>query len=188
MPTYSYECEKHGMFELILPLSKWDDRKPCPTKGCKRMGEQVVLPNDASRHFANPVVVHVSSDGSYRFPMSANAPVPKGFEKKELRTIREIESLERSVNKKLHSESRQHQENEERRFSQLRSDLRGDLRQRMQSMSERGRDFARLAMQLNDQRRSKSTEVDFHTEILHMDQSNRHEHRDAATEWKRREV
>ena len=128
MPVYVYECEKHGKFEMSLPLSKWDERKPCPEKGCKKMGEQLLIPNDSSRHFSDPVVVHVAEDGAIRFPGSANARVPKGFQKRELRTIREIESFEREVNCKLHAEARQHQENEERAASEIRSQLRGELR------------------------------------------------------------
>lgn len=188
MAVYVYECPKHGRFELTLPLSKWDDKKSCPKKGCGLTGEQILVPNDSSRHFTDPVVVHVAADGSYRFPGSSNARVPKGFEKRELRTIREIESFEREVNCKLHVESRQHQENEERFFSEMRAQLRSDLRQRMQGMSRYGRDLARLAMALNDDRRSRALEPGFHLQILHFDQTNREEHRDASTGWKRRNV
>jgi hypothetical protein len=187
-PRYSYECPDHGMFELAIPLSKWDDKKPCPEKGCELMGEQVVLPNDSSRHFVDPVVVHVASDGTYRFPGAANAKVPKGFEKRELRTIREIEAFERDVNTKLYAEARQHKENEEKFYSEVRSQLRGELRQRMQSMSQLGRDFAKLAMALNDDRKSRAAEPGFHLQILHFDQTNREEHRDAATGWKKKYV
>jgi hypothetical protein len=188
MPRYSYECPAHGMFELSLRLADWDDKKPCPQKGCKEIAEQVVLPSDASRYFSEPVVVHVAADGAYRFPGSATARVPKGFEKRELRTIREIEKFERDVNCRLSGEAHQHQENEERFFSSVRSELRSELRQRMQSMSERGRDFARLAMALNDQRRGKAIDPGFHTQILHFNQSNRDSHRDKETGWKSRQV
>lgn len=188
MPTYSYECPAHGYFEISCRLADWNDRQPCPKKSCKEIGEQVVLPSDASRHFCEPVVVHFAADGTYRFPGAANARVPKGFQKRELRTIREIESFERDVNCKLHAEARQHQENEERYYSDVRSQLRSELRMRMQSMSRQGRDFARVVMALNDQRRSKPTDPGFHTQILHFDQTNREHHRDEPTGWKRKYV
>jgi hypothetical protein len=152
------------------------------------MGDQILLPNDSSRHFSDPVVVHVSADGAYRFPGSSNARVPKGFEKRELRTIREIEKFERDVNCKVHAEARQHQEKEQQQVAEIRAHLRGELRQRMQSMSQLGRDFANLAMMLNDQRRSKPTDPGFHVQVLHYDQSNREAHRDKETGWKPRHV
>jgi len=90
------------------------------------------------------------------------------------------------MNTRLSAEADQHNTNEERYFGTIRSELRGELRQRMQGMSEMGRAFAQFAMKVNDARKRKSTEVGFHTEILHFDQSNREAHSDDRTDWKRR--
>jgi putative FmdB family regulatory protein len=186
MPIYSYRCEKHGVFELSMRLADWNDKKPCPKKHCKQIAEQVILPNDGSRTFSEPVVVHVSADGSFRFPGSSDAKVPKGFEKKELRTIREIEAFERCVNTHLRAESEQHQINQEKHFAEMRSELRSELRMKMQGMSQYGKDLARLAMAMNDARRPQSTDAGFHLQILHFDQTNREAHRDERTNWKGR--
>ena len=188
MPTYEYICESGHSFEIRCRLAEWKDHLPCTHKGCRKIAEQILTSNDSSRFFSDPVIVHVAKDGQYRFPGAANARVPKGFQKRELRTIREIESFERDVNCKLHAEARQHQENEERYYSDVRSQLRSELRMRMQSMSQQGRDFARAVMSLNDQRRSKPTDPGFHLQVLHFDQTNREHHRDESTGWKRKYV
>ncbi|SRR6266478_7672339 len=185
MPIYCYECETHGRFEISCRLADWDDHKKCPQEGCDALCEQVLTPSRGTGTIPT-IIVHVSADGSYRFPGSPTARVPQGFQKKELRTIREVEQLERDVNRTLHSEARQHQENEERHFAAIKEKLRSDLRQAMQSMSPQGRDFARFAMERNNQRSRKKTEVGFHVEILHLDRSNREPYCDAPTGWKRK--
>jgi hypothetical protein len=184
--VYHYDCPEHGLFELILPLSEWDDKKACPQKDCGKIGEQVVLPARSSGEFSVPIVVHVAADGAIRFPGRGDARVPEGFERRELRTIREIEHFERQMNARLRSESDRHNSNEERHFSEIKAQQRSELRQRMQGMSEQGRDFARFAMRLNDSRKRKQTECGFHVEVLHFDQSNREAHSDDRTNWKRR--
>jgi hypothetical protein len=183
---YSYECADHGIFELSLPLRKWSDRKPCPR--CKKISEQVLLPTRARGEFAEPVVIHVSSDGqNFRFPGASDAKVPNGFVKKELRTIREIESFERQMNAKLRSDADRHHENEERAFSEIRARLRSELRTAMQRFSPMGRDFAEMAMRVNDERRRKPTDCGFHVMILH-DDSSKNPQVDQSTGWKRRYV
>lgn len=182
MPTYCYSCERHGVFELMLPLRKWDIKKPCPK--CKKSSEQVLLPSRGDAHFEQPIIVHVSANGKYRFPAHPNAPIPKGFERCELRSIREVERFERDVNTQLRAEAARHNENEERAFSEVQSKMRGELRQAMQHMSPAGRDFAEFAMRHNNERKRKSCEVGFHCQILHFDQSNRDVYRDAETNWK----
>ena len=162
----------------------WDTHKPCPT--CKKPSEQVHLPGVTLAEFKTPIVVHVAADGAVRFPASTDAPVPKGFEKKELRSIREIEQFERRVNLHLRAEAEQHAENEERHYSAVRESNRSDLRQRMQGMSQFGKDFARFAMEQNNNRKRKPLDVGFFTEILHMDRSNRDSHNDERTDWKRK--
>jgi hypothetical protein len=183
---YTYECPEHGPFELSLPLNKWDDKMPCPKGNCGKISEQVLLPSRTPGQFSDPVVIHVAADGSVRFPGRSDARVPKGFERRELRTIRDIERFEHDTNVRLSAEADQHNSNEQRFFGELRAQQRSDLRQRMQNMSSQGRDFARFAMKKNDERRGKRTECGFHLEILHFDQSNREAHSDDRTDWKRR--
>lgn len=182
MPSYTYECEKHGLFDLTLPLSKWDDHKPCPK--CKASSEQVLLPAGQSASFSVPIVVHVSADGKFRLPGHRDARVPKGFQVRELRNVRDVEKFERQMNAQLRSEANQHHENEERYFAQIKGQLRSELRQQMKHFSPFGRDFANLVMKLNDHRRRRPSDAGFHVEILHFDRSSREPYRDERTGWR----
>lgn len=137
---------------------------------------------------ANPVVIHVSADGTTRFPASADAPLPPGFERRELRTIREIESFERRVNQEQQSEHERHLAREhatigaevERRHKELLHDMR--------TMSPKGRALAEVAIRLNAARHAARPrfEAGFHIEALHYDASNREPQRDITTGWKAR--
>ena len=167
-----------------MPLRRWDEVKPCPT--CKKPSQQILLPSEGRGEFTVPVVIHVDAKGNYRFPGSPDAKLPPGFEKRELKTIRDIEHFEHQMNAKLRSDSDRHHENETQAFAQIQSRLRSELRTAMQRMSPLGRDFAEMAMKMNDERKRKSNDCGFHVEILHFNQSNREAQRDASTDWKRR--
>lgn len=187
MPVYNYECKKHGVFEISVPLRKWSDRKPCPKEGCGRIAEQVLLPSRGDGHFETPIIVHVSRDGSVRFPGVADARVPGGFEKRELRSVREVEQFERQVNQRLSSEAARHQEREEKHFAAIQEKNRAELRQAMQHFSPLGRDFAMAAIQMSNERKRKKSDVGFHSVILHND-SSREPWVDERTGWKRKYI
>lgn len=187
MPKYSFECPKHGEFEIAVPVSAHRDHWPCPHAGCKATTEQTYTPEKPKNWTIQPVVVHVGAGGKIRFPGRADAKVPKGYNKVELRTIPEIEKFERDYNQRLSAEAEQHHANEARHFEAVRGRNRSDLRMRMQSMSQFGQDFARLVMAINDAKKNKRRgDPNFHVEILHMDQSNREAQRDQETGWKRK--
>jgi putative FmdB family regulatory protein len=182
MPVYDYDCETHGLFQVNCRLADWNDFKPCPT--CGKSSEQMLLPSRVAGHFSQPIIVHVAADGAVRFPGASDAKVPRGFEKRELRTIREAEQFERTFNQQLRVEADRHHMNEDRHFGEVRAQQRSELRMKMQQMSQQGQDFARAAMKANDQRRSKSNDCGFHIHIIHFDASNREKQRDASTGWK----
>lgn len=185
MPLYTYECEKHGIFEISVPLRKWDEHKPCPK--CGKSSEQVLLPRRSTGQFGKGIVVHISADGQTRFPGDPNARVPKGFMKRELKTIREVEQFEREINLKLKDEAEQHQEREHHHFEEIRKQNRAELRQAMQHFSPLGRDLAQTAIRMNNERKRKPTDCGFHVTILHEDAS-RNPQIDQSTGWKRRYV
>lgn len=185
MPVYEYECKSHGVFVLTLPLRKWDDHKPCPK--CEKQCEQILSPQGGRGTFGQGIVVHVSADGHTRFPGDPNAKVPKGFQKKTLTTIREVEKFEREVNTKLRAESEQHQEREARHFDAIQKKNRSDLRMAMQHFSPMGRALAETAMRINNERKRKTNDCGFQVTILHEDAS-KNPQIDASTGWKRKYV
>jgi hypothetical protein len=197
MPTYTFECPAHGEFEVTVPISQHRDHWPCPYKSefeaagvkfvtahCSERTEQTYTPERPKNWAIQAVVVHLGKDGAVRFPAHVNAPVPKGFNRVELRSLGEIEQFERRVNAKLSAEAAIHIENEERHFSILRDQSRSDLRQRMQSMSLAGKAFAQFCIEENNRCQRKSSDVGFHLNILHFNSSNREAHNDKETGWK----
>jgi len=148
---------------------------------------QTYTPSRAKNWAIKPVVIHVGAGGKVRFPANSEAPVPKGFNKVELKSLSEIEHFERQMNTRFSAEAEQHHENEARFFDKIKAQLRSDLREKMKSMSPLGLDFARAVIEANDNRRRKSTDTGFHLQVLHYDASNREEYREGknfkATRW-----
>jgi hypothetical protein len=137
----------------------------------------------------DPVVIHRDANGNIRFPGSTSAPVPEGFERVELRTTREVRSLEREVNLRENAAREQHLEREANAHANMRRDLRSELRQAMHGMSAYGRDFARHAMETTEQRqreKQRHTDAGFYVEAFSQDSSNREAQVDASTGWQRR--
>lgn len=186
MPTYQYECPKH-YFEYICPMSERQDSMPCKVKRCKRIAQQVIRPSwQVQANRFDPVVVHVDAKGNVRYPGNTKAPVPKGYERVELKTISDVRQFEKTVNRTMISDWQRHQEEKEQVRSQEVENNRRELRTMMESMSQRGRDFANYAMTHNNNRPRPRFDPNFHVEAFSMDKSNREPYNDSTTEWKRR--
>lgn len=196
MPKYSYECPVHGAFDISVPISQHSDHPPCPypaangndfetivvdsgdvRPSCQEVTLQTYTPERAKNWAIKPIVIHVGEDGKVRFPGDEHARVPKGFNRVELKSLSEIRAFEKEMNQKFSSEAARHHENEERHFEAVRAQLRGDLRQRMQTMSAFGRAFAQFCIDANNQRRRKSSDVGFQVQVINFDQSNREPYR-----------
>lgn len=134
----------------------------------------------------DPVVVHVDKQGNIRFPGHADAACPAGYERRELRTVNEVRSFERHVNLKDRVEWEQRQAIREQQFSEQQSANRRELRSAMERMSQRGRDFAELAMRRNNDRKKAQFHDGFFVEAFSQDSSNRDAYRDERTGWKGR--
>jgi putative FmdB family regulatory protein len=185
MPTYSFDCDKHGVFDLTLPLRKWAEKKKCPK--CGKQSLQVLLPSVGRGVFQEPIVVHVDSTGRVRFPGRRDAKLKKGYERRELKSIREVERFERQMNIKFKAEAEQHNENEDRIYQEAVNKNRRELRSAMEHMSPAGLAFAKFAINQNNMRKRKSSEVGFHVRILHYDSANE-PWVDKDTGWKRKYV
>jgi len=164
------------------------------TDKCSRCGQIVCIgqwpwcPHDWLRaqdaiHF-DPVVYHVNAEGVIRFPGSVDAPVPPGFEKRELRTVGEVRHFQQRINAAENAKIRQHVEAECAWLEQVEAAHRSDLYQAMQHMTPAGRAFAHLAMAIHNARRPRSADAGFYIEPFEFDASNREAYRDAQTQWR----
>jgi hypothetical protein len=154
---------------------------------CKCKGTAMVWTEEPRSWAAQTeaTVVHRNAQGELRFPAQADAPVPPGFEKVELRTVGERDRFERQQNHRENQTHAEFLENRERTYSEVEKQNRSDLRARMQSMSNLGRDFARLAMEKSNQKPRWRFDAGFHIETNHQDASSRGE-RSERTGWKRK--
>ncbi|MGE0377245.1 MAG: zinc ribbon domain-containing protein [Planctomycetaceae bacterium] len=187
MPTYDFQCQKEGCgrtVEKILSVADRHNSGPCPECGSD-MERIYISRREAAQRF-DPIVVHVDpKTGAFRVPGAGDARVPDGFERRELRTIREIEKFESQANRYERSRSDMAAHRENMREDAVMGPNRSDLRRMMQHMSPAGRDLARVAMEQNAKRRRQAYDCGVHFEVLHQDRSNREEHRDVRTNWKR---
>ncbi len=140
--------------------------------------------SDAQRF--EPIVYHMTKDGHVSTPAHPDAPVRPGYERREARTIREIQSLERRVNRQELDKAEAHQHREEVMLAHLRAEKRSTFLRDVQRMSPRGRRIAEIAMEKNDNNRPRLADPGVHFEVLHFDQSNRDAHQDATTGWRSR--
>ncbi len=120
----------------------------------------------------DPIVFHESPDGQLRFPGRADAPVPEGFERKEVRTFREYEAFRRKVNHVENNKIEQANDAEHAYLHFIESVNRPDLRMAMQSMPPQWRAFARLAIERGNAR-PRTHDAGFYVDAMEYDASNR---------------
>jgi hypothetical protein len=172
--VYCATCDRYA--EVVRRLSEWPATPPCPT--CGGPTEQRHLPPRVVT-YVDPVVVYRAPDGSLRYPgetggTSTGKYERMGYQRVELRGALEVRRFEKQVNTRMFSEACRRTERLEQLREQGESLRRSDLRQRMSSMSARGRDFARAAMRHTDQKpRQRAQESGFYSEVYSVDRSNR---------------
>ena len=130
-------------------------------------------------------VVYRSPQGDYSFPGASGGAPPPGFEKLELRTLPEKDRFEREQNQRENQKHAEFMELRERQYSQVERQNRSDLFARMSSMSNLGRDFARMAMERNNQKARPRFDAGFHLSVNHDDARNRGESSE-RTGWRKR--
>lgn len=207
MPMFDFECPKGHHTEHFL--SKFTEREQCGQDGCTEVADY--RPSFwYSGHVAfaqrfSPVVIHRDVNGNVRFPGSADAPVPPGFQKVELSTTAQVRQFEKEINVR-DSETADKFRGSRQAFldGQLKAnreavaairaggawegtDEAGNIVIR-HGMSERGQkiyDALRRASELKQSQGPKATRPEFFVEAFTQDASNREDHRDSRTDWNR---
>ncbi len=209
MPLLEVTCGKH-QYEVFSHTSELKETK---CRYCKRKVHkdeiasmqrgitpryELTMATGAKRH-----VIHKDAKGNVRFPMHENAPIPKGFMKVEMDTA-EVRKFEREMNVKERAKYSEYKSREREHFNKMQAVRRRDLRSAIEngSISVRGpdgkmqrvefsefdKDFARFAMEQNNQRAYMDSHFDpgFCVEALSFDSSNREQYSDVLTGWKGR--
>jgi hypothetical protein len=134
----------------------------------------------------DPIVVHRSADGQYRFPGSVGAPVPVGFEKVELRTRGEVERVLKAADARDNARAEIDLHREHENFEAGRRERRGELLREMPHRSPLFADMVRAAIARQDAKPRRRAEGRTYVEALEFDSSNREAWRDARTDWRGR--
>jgi putative FmdB family regulatory protein len=191
MPLYEYGCLDAACgdrTEVLQLLREYEagEKPDCPT--CHGPMQRIMLPSwQRAGNGFQPIVIHELPDGTFSFPMHGSAPLPDGAQRREITTFAEADRVMRKVNQQERSKSEQHVEQEQAWREEMESANRSDLRQRMQSMSPRGRAFAEFCMRANDQKPQRRTvDPNVYLEIREFDRSNRDAYRDQETGWRER--
>lgn len=171
----------------MRPLAMHPATPPCLDCGAET--EQIHLPK-AVRWTPDPVVVYQAQDGSFRFPGDRNGLSAHNYEKQgltriEIRGAAEMRRFESVMNKADYSRAARKLERKQEGRENRQSIMRGDLRMKMQSMSNAGRAVARAAMSRNDNRpKERVADSEFHNQAYSFDRTNREESR--GTDGRRR--
>ncbi len=133
-----------------------------------------------------PIVYFEDANGKVVVPGASHARPRAHQVRKEARNIRELEKLEKRVNRQERDKAEQSLHNRQVGRALDETARRRVLRSQMESMDAFGRDLARAAMERTDSRPEVLHEPDVHFDILHNDQGNRDPHVDARTGWRDR--
>lgn len=172
-------------FEYLKRTRDGQDDPPAPPP-CESCGGVVETWSPPPRVYGapDPVVIFRGPDG-FRFPGDPNGPAAtryarEGFERIELRGAADVRRFEKVMNAHEYSRAARRVEHQQRFREQREAHLRGELRQKMQSFSARGRELARVVMRQNDHKpRERVRDANFHVEVYSVDRSNRDASRDA---------
>ena len=138
----------------------------------------------------SPVVVHKDANGKIRFPGSADAPCPPGFQRVELTTTAEVRRFEREVNAKEREKAGQNHASQAFISASERRDRREKFIELKKTFSKRGQQFADAMMKARDMHRSRLErpvgDPNFHVEAFSQNSSNREQYNDRATGWRGR--
>ena len=170
----------------------WDNEYsiPCRTQRCKLKANRSLPGSTRYAQNTEPFVYYERPSDGEIFIAATNTDTrrPKGFVKREVRTMRDYEQFRRRHTERLKSEADLNYELDRQDKSRFNSLNRESLKAMMSSLSPEGREFAQAAIERsyaadNPPRQQQDC---FITGIEN-DRSNREPHNDESSNWKRRD-
>ena len=161
MPVlHDFSCGEHTFERMVVGGT---EMVQC---SCGKSAKLVFSPHRKQRNFDHIVVFRDPETGKYSYPGRSDEPTPSGYERVELHNIPEVRRFEAEVNRNEQRKQEIHRIREELTFEPGRRERRAQLSHEMASMSNRGRDFARIAIKHSDQKRKPKYEPGFRVEVL----------------------
>jgi putative FmdB family regulatory protein len=211
-PLYDYLCPKcEHKFESFAGIN--EETQTCRWPECDGVAERIfVSVSGIGERYAQPftpVVYHQAPDGAVSFPGRSDELPPPGYEKVELKTVREIRKFEAEMNRREYAVWQEHQENVDRarqdnvkrRREDIQALMRGEGRQvttidehgnertvTLNGFSRFGRNLARIAIDHANNKPREKFDPNFHVQVFSQDSSNRRPWRDVDTGWKGRKA
>jgi len=146
-------------------------------------------PTRTAQPFA-PVVLFrdpTAPEGQYRTPGWNDEPTPAGFERVEIRNIREWENVTKQMSAHGRREAEAAHYERQRAIDIVRKEQRDELRSQMRHWSGEARELAEHALAKSENRpRRKAPTGEVISHALEFDSSNREAWRDQRTGWKGR--
>jgi len=174
MPMHDYHCPACSHeFERFLHVSECDSAVFCEQCGASADRAYVYQRPHSYGGLTDPVVVYKNPDGTYGIPGTRDARIPEGSERIELRSAADVRRVEREMTQHEYSKFVSKQEREEQTFGAAHAEKRAELREKMRNFSERGKAFARVAMQQNDNAHRKRFQTNTFFDAFSNDASNR---------------
>ena len=191
MPIRDFRCEAGHEYEAFRHQRNDHETEPC--EECGAVATRIYKAAHSYGGLTQPLVVWQKPDGTYSVPAQADARMPAEYTRVELRNIMDVRRVERAINQEEYRNWEMVQSGKQRQREEIERSQRSELRRFMQHggslvnddgtmrtvgpMSERGRDFARYAMQRNNERERPKYKGVFHFEAFSMDASNREDGR-----------
>ena len=154
-------------------------------------GHGSIFPEFAQRF--DPIVVHVSPSGEYHFPAAIDAPIPAGFQKHEIRSIREADKITREVNSRedsklseVHMAHEATRQEKRRRRQEFMDAMHSKLSPAARQYLDERREYQREKDKERERNRPRS--ADFHIDVFAFDGSNREAYADSRTDWRSRKA
>jgi hypothetical protein len=190
MPIADFICEKCELRFEHFYHREVPESLPCEDDGCDGTAPRIFsMPGEWQPRAAqsvDPTVIARGPNGEIRFLGRADAPIPEGFMRVELRNMAEKDAFEREVNRTEYARHQRMTEGRQMAFGEIQRRNRAELRTRMESMSTFGRDLARLAMDRTNNKPVGRFDAGFHIDSSHNNASNREGERSERTGWRTR--
>jgi hypothetical protein len=173
MPMIDLLCSNGHEVEVFRHSSEVQDQEPCQECGATATRVYRMTRTHGYTGLTQPLVVFKRPDGTYAVPAQPDARMPAEYERVELRNATEVRRVEGAINREEREKWEAANRGRERLKGEVSSANRAELRDRMAHMQPQNRDFARFAMDRNNQAPSRKYRGQFHFEALSMDASNR---------------
>lgn len=146
-----------------------------PCRQCRRIARRVFVSRSTYERLAQPfkpVVVFRKRDGSISVPGDSSKPTPRGCERLELKTLKQVRDFERHMDRREQARFEERRVREQQQFEHVQGLGRSLLRQKMQRMSPQGRDFAQFVINHQNQMSECPYDAGCHVDVFSYEPSN----------------